>query len=43
MQIGDIGTNLIVVYTKYGDTVKVITVYPCSDVLREIKKKEGKR
>jgi len=39
----DIKTNLVVVHRKEGETIKVITVYPCKDIEKEIRKKEGKR
>ena len=43
VKIGTISTYLVVPYTKEDEKIKVITVYPCRDINREIKKKEGKR
>lgn len=43
IQVEGISTNLTVVYTKQEDTFKVITAYPCTDIAKEIKKKEVKR
>jgi len=39
----NIETNLIVVYNKEGDIIKIVTVYPCKNIEREIKAKELKR
>jgi len=39
INIDDVPTNLVVVYTKQEDTIKIITVYPCKDIERN--KKEG--
>ena len=43
IQVEGVQTNLVVVYTKQEEAIKVITAYPCSDVEREIKKKEVRR
>jgi len=43
VKIGAISTYLVIPYTKEDEKIKVITVYPCRDINREIKKKEGKR
>ena len=43
IKIENVFTNLVVVYTKQENTIKIITVYPCKDIEREIKKKEMKR
>ena len=43
IQIEGISTNLIVVYTKQENTIKVITAYPCTNIAKEIKKKEVRR
>jgi len=36
-------TNLVVVFTKRGDEIFVITAYPVKNIDKEIKNKEGKR
>ena len=36
-------TNLVVVYAKHEEVIKVVTAYPCSNVEREIRKKEVRR
>ena len=33
-------TNLVVVYAKHEEVIKVATAYPCSNVKREIRKKK---
>lgn len=43
IEIKGVSTNLVVVYTKQEDTIKIITLYPCKDIEREIKKKEVRR
>jgi len=43
VQVEGTSTNLVVVYTKQKDAVKVITAYPCTDIVKEIKKKEVRR
>lgn len=43
VKIKDVSTNLVVVYMKENDIIKIITVYPCKDIKRELRKKEGKR
>lgn len=36
-------TNLIVPFEKENDVVKVVTAYPCRNVKKEIRRKEGKK
>jgi len=36
-------THLVLVYTKEEDIIKIVTVYPCKNIKRELKNKEGKR
>ncbi len=43
VKIANIPTNLVVPYVKENDKIKVITVYPCRDITREIRRKEGVR
>lgn len=43
VNLEDLETNLVVVFTKESDYIKVVTVYPCRDIKREISKKEGSR
>jgi len=43
VEIAGISTNLIVPYVKENDIFKIVTVYPCRDINREIKRKEGTR
>lgn len=43
VKIKNVSTNLVVVYMKENDIIKIITVYPCKDIKRELRKKEGKR
>ena len=43
VEISGIETNLVVVFTHQAEEVKVITAYPCRNIDREIKAKEGKR
>ena len=34
---------MVVVFRKESEVIRVITVYPCRDIEREIRKKEGRR
>lgn len=43
VEIENVLTNLVVVYVAEKDSIKVITVYPCKNINKEIKKKEEKR
>ncbi|MBA7685034.1 hypothetical protein ES703_93447 [subsurface metagenome] len=43
VEITGISTNLIIPYVKENDILKVVTIYPCRDINREIKRKEGTR
>ncbi len=43
VEIAGTSTNLIVPYVKENDILKVVTIYPCRDINREIKRKEGTR
>lgn len=36
-------THLVIVYTKKEDVFKIVTVYPCKNIEKEIKNKEGYR
>ncbi|MBI5748472.1 MAG: hypothetical protein HZA00_05045 [Nitrospinae bacterium] len=36
-------TYLVIPFIKEGASTKVITVYPCKEIQKEIDKKEGKR
>ncbi|MEW6201329.1 MAG: DUF4258 domain-containing protein [bacterium] len=42
-KIDGIETNLIVPFVKTGNVIKVVTVYPCRDLAKEIDRKEGTR
>jgi hypothetical protein len=41
--ISGIETNLIVPFVKEGKKIKIVTVYPCKYLRKELKSKEGKR
>jgi len=43
VKIANTSTNLVVPYVKENNKIKVITVYPCKDINREIGRKEGVR
>jgi len=43
LQIKEVSTNLVAVYIKQQDIIKIITVYPCKNIEREFRRKEGKR
>ena len=43
IKIEGIETNLVVVFNKKEGEITVITVYPCKNIDKEIKRKEGKR
>jgi len=43
VKFSDIETNLVVVFTKDGENIKIVTVYPCKDIDKEIRRKEGSR
>lgn len=43
VKIGGAETNLVVPFIKQGNSVKIVTVYPCRDIEKELKKKEGAR
>lgn len=36
-------THLVLIYTKDEDAVKIVTVYPCKNIEKEIRNKEGNR
>lgn len=36
-------THLVLIYTKEEDVIKVVTVYPCKNIEKEIRNKEGHR
>ncbi len=40
VKIDDIQTNLVVVFTKKGEEIKIVTTYPCKNINKEIKRKE---
>jgi len=42
-EIEKIKTNLIVIFKKERNIIKIITVYPCKNIEKEIKKKEDIR
>jgi len=42
-KIADVKTNLIIPFVRERDTFRVITAYPCKNLEREIRKKEGRR
>ena len=42
-KIGGLETSLVVPFIKTGDAAKIVTVYPCRDLEKELKKKEGAR
>lgn len=42
-KLDEIETNIIIPFVKERDTFKIITIYPCKELDREIKKKEGIR
>ena len=39
----DIQTNLVVVFIKKGEKIKIVMTYPCRNINKEIKRKEGIR
>ena len=41
--ISDNETYLVISFIKEGNTIKIITAYPCREIQKEIDKKEGKR
>ncbi|MCD6489916.1 MAG: DUF4258 domain-containing protein [Thermodesulfobacterium sp.] len=41
VKINDIQTNLVVIFTKKGEEIKIVTTYPCKNIDKEIKRKEG--
>jgi len=43
VKIDDIQTNFVVVFTKKGEEIKIVTTYPCKNINKEIKRKEGVR
>lgn len=43
VKIGGVETNLVVPFIKMENTVKIVTVYSCRDLEKELKKKEGAR
>ncbi|RLD97921.1 MAG: hypothetical protein DRI92_04805 [Aquificota bacterium] len=43
VEIGDVETNLIVVFKPEDGGTRVITAYPCKNIDKEVKAKEGKR
>ena len=43
IRIESINTNLIVVHKSEKDQIKIVTAYPCRDIEKEIKRKEGSR
>ena len=43
VKINKTETNVVVIFTKREDERYVVTAYPCKDIDKEIKNKEGKR
>lgn len=43
VKIVGIETHLVVAYVKESEHAKVVTVYPCRDIKKEITRKEGKK
>ncbi|MCD6521378.1 DUF4258 domain-containing protein [Candidatus Calescamantes bacterium] len=43
VKIDDIQTSLVVVFIKKGEEIKIVTTYPCRNINKEIKRKEGIR
>ena len=43
VEIENISTNLVIPYVKEDNTLKVVTIYPCRDMDREMKGKERLR
>ncbi|MGR3178931.1 MAG: DUF4258 domain-containing protein [Candidatus Anammoxibacter sp.] len=43
VKIAGTETHLVVPYVRENDHAKVVTVYPCRDIKKEITGKEGKR
>jgi len=43
IKIEQIKTNLVVIFSKEKSIIKIITVYPCKNIKREIKRKENIR
>jgi hypothetical protein len=43
VKIQEFETNLVVVYTKSEENFKIVTVYPCKNIEKEIKAKEKNR
>ena len=43
VEIASIHTNLVIPYVKENDILKIVTIYPCRAIDREIERKEGIR
>ena len=43
VKIDNTQTNLVVVFIKEMNEIKIVTTYPCKDINKEISRKEGKR
>ncbi len=43
VEIAGIHTNLVIPYVKENDKLKIVTIYPCREIDREIRRKEGMR
>jgi predicted aspartyl protease len=43
IKIDGVETNIVIVFTKKENEFYIITAYPCKDISKEIKKKEGGR
>ncbi len=43
VEIAGIHTNLVIAYVKENDILKVVRIYPCRSIDREIERKEGVR
>lgn len=43
IEVKQVKTNLVVLHKKENDTIKIITAYPCKNIEKEIKRKEGSK
>lgn len=40
VKIDDVQTNLVVVFIRKGEDIKIVTTYPCKNIDKEIKRME---
>ncbi len=43
VKVNNTSTNLVVVFTKEGEKIKIVTTYACKNIRKEIKRKDGIR